>query len=126
MAQTPLNYNSLMTGRNGQPFTYKTGTVTGSTDLVKGQVVVLDTGKYRAAVDADKATDTIGWRILLADAAVSDGDVDAPLGNSGAVDTRLLVGTGLTIDDTLSDILAMNNIYTFTGTDAVQIAGEDA
>lgn len=126
MAQTPLNYNSLMTGRNGQPFTYKTGTVTGAADLVKGQVVVLDAGDYRAAVDADKATDVVGWGILLADAAVSGGDVDSPIGNSGAVDTRLLVGAGLTVDDTLSSILAVNNIYTFTGTDSIQIAGEDA
>lgn len=132
MSQTPLDYNSLMFGKNGQPFRYKSATITGAADLSAGTILVPDgTGKYRAAVDADKvpagagAIDA-GWRILLEAAAVTGGDVSAKTGVSGGVFKDKLVGVGLVIDDLVYGKLEANNIFAQAGTDAIQIAGEDA
>jgi len=126
MSQTPLNYNKLMFGQFGLEYKYREGTITGAGDLVAGQVVVLDTGKYRAAVDADKATVLTGYRILLQDAAVSGGDLTRPMGVSGGVSKALIVGAGLAVDDALVDLLENSNIAVVETTDAIQISGEDA
>jgi len=131
MAQSQLDYNELMFGRKGQPFTYKTETmVAGAADLVAGTVIVKDAaGKYRAALDADKvntgaASIDAGWRILLEAAAVTGGDVVAKTGNAGGVFEDKLVGVGLTVDDAVYNKLEMNNIYVVAGTDACRVAGE--
>ena len=126
MSQTPLKYNRPMFAQCGVEFKYREATITGGTDLVAGQVVVLASGKYRAAVDADKATILTGYRILLQDAAVSGGDVTKPVGISGGVSKALIVGAGLTVDEALISLLENSNIAVVETTDAIQIAGEDA
>lgn len=127
MSQTPLNYNSLMFAKHDIDFKYKEGTVVAGADLVKGQIVVLATGKYRAAVDADKATISSGWRVLLADAAAAGGDVTGvPMGISGGIYEDSVVGAGLAVDDALFNILEINRIFVTSGTNAIQIAGEDS
>lgn len=126
MAQTRLDYNGLMFGTSDTTYKYKDATITGLADLVAGQVVVLDTGKYRAAIDADKALIVAGYRILLVDAAVSGGDVIAPTGTRGGIFEDKLVGAGLAVDDRLINLLASDNIEVITGTDSIQVAGEDA
>ena len=125
MAQTKLDYNNLMFATSDTTYVYKKGTIlAGAADLIKGQVVVLDAGKYRPAVDADKTNVSSGWRILLADAAVTGGDVEAPTGVRGGVYSGKLVGAGLTVDDALFNILEANNIFVQDGTDSIQVAGE--
>lgn len=125
MAQSPLNYNSLMFSKHDIDFRYKDSLITGLAPLLKGQVLVFDAGKYRAALDADRNVLNTGWRILLEDADPSGGDVTAPAGVSGGVNPDKLVGAGLTLDDYLFNILENNRIIVEKGTDAIQIAGED-
>jgi hypothetical protein len=125
--QTRLDYNELMFAVHDIDYKYKDGIVVAGADLVEGQVVVLDTGKYRAAIDADKGVVISGWRILLADAAAAGGDVpNIPMGISGGINTDKIVGAGLAVDDELLNILEVNRIIVQGGTNAIQVAGEDA
>lgn len=126
MAQTELIYNSLMYAAHDIDFRYKDSLITGAGALLKGQVLVFDAGKYRAALDADRNVLNTGWRILLEDADPSGGDVTAPAGTAGGINTDMLVGAGITLDDYLFNILENNRIIVQGGTDAIQIAGEDA
>lgn len=132
MAQTQLDYNEVMFGQKGNPFTVQSETIKGAADLAVGTVIVRDAdGDYRAAVDADKvntgaAAYDAGWRVLLEAAAVSGGDVTAKTGVSGGVFKDKLVGVGLALDDAVYNKLRMNNIEPINGTNALAVAGEGA
>jgi hypothetical protein len=123
--QTRLNYNELMFAVHDVDYRYKDSLITGAGALLKGQVLVFDAGKYRAALDADRGVLETGWRILLADADPSGGDVTAPAGITGGINDDMLVGAGLTLDDYLFNILENNRIIVQGGTNAIQVAGED-
>lgn len=131
MAQTQLDYNSLMFGVKDQPFRYKTKTITGAVDLLAGTVLVKSAANtYISAVDASKAlTGAVdaGWAILLEDAAVTGGDTSSKIGISGGVaEDKLIAGTGLTIDDLVIGKLEINNIFVQSKTNSMAVAGEGA
>lgn len=131
MSQTQLDYNSLMFGVKGEPFRYKTATITGAADLAAGTILVRSAvGVYASAVDANKqgaAEIPNDWAILLEAAAVSGGDKTAKIGISGGVaEDKLIAGTGLVNDADVTAKLAGSNIYILSKTSSMAVAGEGA
>lgn len=131
MAQTQLDYNSLMFGVNGEPFRYKPATITGAAALLAGTILVRSAvGIYKSAVDADKAGAAEipnNWAVLLEAADPSGGNVTAKIGTSGGVfEDKLVAGAGLSYDDDVEAKLAGSNIYVQGGTNSMAVAGEGA
>ena len=132
MAQTPLNYNDLMFGVGNETFRYQGATLTGGVALLKGTILSRSAlGIYKSAVDADKigaAEIPNDWRILLADADPSGGNLtDIPMGTSGGVyRDKLIAGAGLAYDADVDAKLAGSNIYVQNGTNSMAVAGEGA
>ena len=131
MAQTQLDYNSLMFAANGEPFRLKTATVTGAADLLVGSILTRSAvNTYHAAVDADKigaAEIPTDWVILLEAAAVTGGDKTVKVGTSGGVfEDKIVAVAGLTYDADVAAKLASNNIYIQGGTNSMAVAGEGA
>lgn len=126
MAQTVINRNELFFGVNGEQARYQDAIITGLTDLVAGDVLVLATGKFRQAIDADLLLVNKGYRILLEDAAVSGGDVSAKTGVSGGIAKDGLVFTGavLTDGEALRAQLQISSIYVQKMTNSMSVAGE--
>ncbi len=132
MAQTPLDYNALMFGANGEPFRLKSATVTGAADLLAGSILtrVTAANTYHAAIDADKigaAEIPNDWVILLEDAAVTGGDKTVKVGTSGGInEDKAIAVTGMTYDADVAAKLASSNIYVQGGTNSMAVAGEGA
>lgn len=131
MAQTQLDYNSLMFGVNGETFRYKTATITGAVALLAGTILVRSAaGIYASAVDADKqgaAEIPNDWVVLLEDIDPSGGDLPGKVGESGGVFLdKLIAGTGLVYDADVEAKLAGSNIYVQSGTNSMAVAGEGA
>ena len=132
MSQSQLDYNDLMFGANGEPFRFKTATVTGSADLLAGSILtrVTAANTYHAAIDADKigaAEVPNDWVILLEAAAVSGGDKTVKVGTSGGIsEDKAIAVTGLTYDADVAAKLAGSNIYVQGGTNSMAVAGEGA
>ena len=126
MAQTPLDYNELMFGYNGQPFEFKNTTIiTAAGTLLKGTVLVPSGLGFDPPADAAAVE---GWAVLLEDVDTTGGNVAAKVGKTGGVfkDKLVFAGALAAYTDQVGQKFAMNNIFVINGTNAMAIAGEGA
>ncbi|MCK5614780.1 hypothetical protein KAR91_73645 [Candidatus Pacearchaeota archaeon] len=128
MSQTVLNYITLFFASFGQKHQIEEAVVTGAADLVAGDVLILDTGKFRQAITADLVLANPGYRILLEDAAVTGGDKTVYTGVTGAIyeDKLVFTGANLAYSEALRAKLQISGIDVHKGTSSAQIAGEGA
>jgi len=129
MAQTQFSYNTLMFAANGEPFRVKEQTILTTQGTLEPGTVLVPNADGKLIVPADKTTFTVGWCILLEQAATTGGDVTGiKTGISGGIyeDSLLLVGALAAYDDGVRQLLQQAGIYVQNGTNAVGIAGEGA